>query len=55
MQSEYKNKAIEHAENKKVEQDFFFPPQDGFPEFNCKAANIAEAEEKYKQFKEAKK
>lgn len=52
MQTEYKNKAIESAENKKVEEEFFFPPQDGFLEFSCKARSLAEAEEKYKEFKE---
>lgn len=55
MQKEYKDKAIKFAENKKVEDDFFFPPQDGYPEFSCVASCITEAEEKYKEFKESKK
>lgn len=55
MQKQYKDKAIKTAEDKKVEENFFFPPQDGFPEFNCSASCLTEAEEKYKEFKESKK
>ena len=55
MQKQYKDKAIKMADDKKVEEDFFFPPQDGFSEFNCRASCLAEAEEKYKEFKTAKK
>lgn len=55
MQRQYKDKAIKSADNKKVEEKFFFPPQDGFLEFNCTAESLAEAEEKYKEFKESKK
>lgn len=55
MQKQYSDKAIKLAENKKVEENFFFPPQDGCPEFNCTASCLTEAEGKYKEFKESKK
>lgn len=54
MQKNYKDKAIKSAENKeqekKVEETFFFPPQDGKPEFSCQATSREEAEEKYNEF-----
>jgi hypothetical protein len=49
MQKEEENKTS------KVEENYFFPPQDGFPEFSCQAASLEEAGEKYKAFKENKK
>ena len=55
MQKQYRDKAVKSAENKeektsKVEETFFFPPQDGKPEFSCQATSREEAEEKYKEF-----
>ena len=56
MEKNYKDKAIKSAENKtsKVEETFFFPPQDGIPEFSCQASSLEEAGKKYKEFKEKK-
>lgn len=58
MIKEYKNKMQKEetvkAEKPKVEEIFFFPPQDGVPEFSCRASSLEEAERKYKEFKEKK-
>lgn len=50
----YKDKMQTEEKTKKVEETYFFPPQDGFPEFSCQASSLSEAEEKYKEFKEKK-
>jgi hypothetical protein len=56
MIKNYKNKMQEEKEIKsKVENIFFFPPQDGYPEFSCQALSLEEAEEKYREFKKNKK
>jgi len=56
MEKNYRDKAIKSAENKtsKVEDTFFFPPQDGKPEFSCQASSKEEAEEKYQEFLKGK-
>jgi len=56
MLKDYKNKMQKEEKTKsKVEETYFFPPQDGIPEFSCQASSLSEAEEKYKEFKENKK
>lgn len=55
MQKQYRDKAVKAAEDKKAEENFFFPPQDGYPEFNCMASCLTKAEEKYREFKEIRK
>jgi len=53
---DYKNKMQKEEKTKsKVEDTFFFPPQDGYPEFSCQAESLEEAEKKYQEFKENKK
>ena len=56
MLKDYKNKMQKEEKNKsKVEEIFFFPPQDGKAGFSCRAASREEAEEKYKEFLEENK
>jgi len=51
----YKDKMQREEKTKsKVEETYFFPSQDGVPEFSCQASSLGEAEEKYKKFKEKK-
>ena len=55
MMKGYKNKIQKEEKKKsKVEETFFFPPQNGKPGFSCKASSKEEAEEKYKEFLEKK-
>lgn len=58
MLKEYKNKMQKEETTKEEKKEekikvevFFFPPQDGYPEFSCQASSLEEALQKYQQFK----